>query len=570
MRNSEIAQIFRDIAAILEIKGENPFRVRAYQKAVRILESLPEEVAKISRRGELRKIPGVGEGLAKKIEELLTTEQLAYYDDLKKQIPPGLKELLSIPEVGPKTASLLYKELGINNVGELEKAVKGRRLRGLPGMGEKTEENILRGIALLKKKKGRMLLGKAYPLAHSIIDRLKTLAEVTRISPAGSLRRMKETIGDIDILVTSQEPRRVMQFFAELPEVTEILALGETKSSVIMGEDLQVDLRVVQPGSFGAALQYFTGSKSHNIKLREIAAKRGLKINEYGVFNIKSGQKISGQEEKDIYAALDLPYIPPELREERGEIEAAREGRLPRLVEMKDIQGDLHIHSRWSDGSESIPELAEAAGKMGYQYLAICDHSQSLRVAGGLSPDQRRRQIEEIEKINKKLKDFRVLAGAEVDIHSDGSLDYDDELLAELDLVIASIHSGFKQDRETMTKRIQRAMENKFVHVIAHPTGRLLHEREPYQVDMETLIREAQRTGTFLELNSFPERLDLNDIHCRQAKEAGVMVSLGTDTHHPGQLKMMPYGVATARRGWLEKKDILNVLSLKDLLKKLI
>jgi len=414
-----------------------------------------------------------------------------------------------------------------------------------------------------------MLLGKAYPLAYSIIDRLKNLAEVGRISPAGSLRRMKETIGDIDILVTSQEPRRVMQFFAELPEVTEILALGETKSSVIMGEDLQVDLRVVQPDGFGAALQYFTGSKSHNIKLREIAAKRGLKINEYGVFNTKSGKKIAGMEEKDVYATLDLPYIPPELREERGEIEAAREGKLPRLVERGDIQGDLHVHSRWSDGAESIPELAEAAGEMGYQYIAVCDHSQSLRVAGGLSPAQRRRQVEEIGKINKELKGFRVLAGAEVDIRSDGGLDYDDELLEELDIVIASIHSGFKQDRETMTKRILRAMENKFVHVIAHPTGRLLHEREPYPVDMETLIRAARRTGTFLELNSFPERLDLNDIHCRQAKEAGVMVSLGTDTHHPGQLKMMPYGVATARRGWLEKKDILNVLSLKDLLKKL-
>ena len=569
MRNSEIAQIFQDIADILEIEGENPFRVRAYQKAVRTLESLPEEVEKIYRRGELKKIPGVGEGLAKKIEELLSTGKLAYYDDLKKQVPPGLRELLSIPDIGPKTISLLYKELGISNVRELEKAVKKHRLKDLPGMGEKTEENILRGIELLKRKKERMLLGKAYPLAQSIIERLENLTEVNHISPAGSLRRMKETIGDIDILVTSRSPRRVMEAFSELPEVTEILALGETKSSVIMREGLQVDVRVVEPDSFGAALQYFTGSKSHNIKLRDMAGKRGLKVNEYGVFRIENGEKIAGREEKDVYAALDLLYIPPELREERGEIEAARENNLPRLVDLKDIKGDFHLHSQWSDGLESIPELAGTAGKMGYQYIAICDHSQSLGIAGGLSVDERLQQIEEIREINKKLKGFRVLAGAEVDIRSDGSLDYEEKLLKELDIVIAAIHSGFKQSREVMTGRIVRAMKNRFVHIIAHPTGRLLHEREPYQVDMETLIREARNTGTFLELNAFPARLDLNDVHCRQAKEAGVTVALGTDSHHRGQMETMSYGVATARRGWLETKDILNTLSLKELLKTL-
>ncbi len=569
MRNSEIAQIFQDIAAILEIKGGDPFRVRAYQKVVRTLESLPEEIEKIHQRGELRSIPGVGEGLAKKVEELLATGKLLYYEDLKKQVPSGLVELLSLPEMGPKTASLLYKELGIDNVRELEKAVREHRLKDLPGMGEKTEENIRRGIEFLKKREGRMLLGRAYPLAQSIINHLKNLTAVNRITVAGSLRRMKETIGDIDILVTSRKPRQVMQVFSELPEVTEILALGETKSSVIMGESLQVDVRVVEPDSFGAALQYFTGSKLHNIKLRELAGKRGLKINEYGVFKIKGGEKIAGQEEDDIYATLDLPCIPPELREERGEIEAAQEGKLPQLVELRDIQGDLHVHSRWSDGSESIPELAETARRMGYQYLAICDHSQSLGIAGGLSVEERWRQIEEIRRINKRLKDFRVLAGAEVDIHSDGSLDYEDELLKELDLVIAAIHSGFKQDRETITKRIVKAMENKFVHIIAHPTGRLLHEREPYQIDMKILIREACRTGTCLELNAFPERLDLNDIHCRQAREAGAMIALGTDTHHRGQLKTISYGLATARRGWLEKKDILNSLSLKDLLERL-
>ncbi|MCK4261848.1 DNA polymerase/3'-5' exonuclease PolX [bacterium] len=569
MRNSEIALTFSEIADILEIKGENPFRVRAYQKAVRVLENLPEEIEAIHQKGELEGIQGVGEGIARKIEELLTTGKLQYYEDLKKSVPPGLIELLGIPEVGPKTASLFYKKLGIKNIKDLEKAVKLHRIKDLAGIGEKTEENILRGIEFLKRKHGRMLLGKAYPLAQSIIGALKKLPEVDRISPAGSLRRMKETIGDIDILVTSRKPTKVMEVFISLPQVTGVLASGETKSSVIMGEGLQVDVRVVKPDSFGAALQYFTGSKPHNIKLRELANKRGLKINEYGVFRIKSGKKVAGKEEEDVYAALDLPYIPPELREERGEIEAGQEGSLPELVELKSIKGDLHVHSKWSDGSGTILEMAEAARKLKYRYIAICDHSKSLGVAGGLSEGDLKRQIAEIKKVNEKLHPFRVLAGSEVDIHSDGRLDFEDDILRELDIVIASIHTGFKQDRKTITNRIIKAMENKFVHVLAHPTGRLLHEREPYQVDMEIIIKEAKRTGTFLELNAFPNRLDLNDVHCRRAREGGVMITLGTDSHHKMQLEAMHCGVATARRGWLEDKDILNTLSLKDLLKKL-
>ena len=569
MGNSEIALIFSHIADILEIKGENPFRARAYQKVVRVLESLPEEVEKMYQRGELKNIPGVGEGIARKIEELLITGKLQYYEELKESVPSGLVEILNISEVGPKTASLLYKELGIKSVKDLEKAVRKHRIKDLPGMGEKTEENIRRGIELLKRKKGRMLLGKAYPLAQSIIGSLKKLSEVDRISPAGSLRRMKETIGDIDILVTSKKSAKVMEVFLSLPQVTEALASGETKSSVIMEEGLQVDVRVVKPDSFGAALQYFTGSKLHNIKLRELANKRGLKINEYGVFRIKGGKKVAGEEEEDVYATLDLPYIPPELREERGEIEAGQEGKLPELVELKNIKGDLHVHSKWSDGSQTILEMAEAAREAGYQYIAICDHSKSLGVAGGLSEKDLKRQIAEIKKVNEKLRPFRVLAGSEVDIRSDGRLDFKDDILKQLDIVIASIHTGFKQDREMITNRIIKAMNNKFVHVLAHPTGRLLHEREPYQVDIEAIIKEARRTGTFLELNAFPQRLDLNDVHCRRAKEEGVTISLGTDAHHKMQLEAMHYGVATARRGWLEDKDILNTLPLKDLLKKL-
>ncbi len=567
MRNSEIALIFNQIADILEIKGENPFRVRAYQKVVRVLESLAEEVEEIYQTRELKNIPGVGEGIARKIEELLTTGKLQYYEELKESVPSGLVELLSISEVGPRTASLLHKELGIKSVKDLEKAVRKHRIKDLPGMGEKTEENILRGIELLKRRKGRMLLGKAYPLAQSIIDSLKKLSEVDRISSAGSLRRMKETIGDIDILVTSKKPAKVMEVFLSLPQIAEVLASGETKSSVIMEGGLQVDVRVVKPDSFGAALQYFTGSKPHNIKLRELANKRGLKINEYGVFKIKSGKKVAGRKEEDVYATLNLPYIPPELREERGEIEAGQEGSLPKLISLKSIKGDLHVHSKWSDGSDAIMELAEAARKLKYQYIAICDHSKSLGVAGGLSERDLERQIAEIRKVNEKLHPFRVLAGSEVDIRSDGRLDFEDDILKELDIVIAAIHTGFKQDRETITNRIIKAMKNKFVHVLAHPTGRVLHEREPYQVDMEAIIKEAKRTGTFLELNAFPARLDLNDVHCRRAREEGVMVTLGTDAHHKMQLDSMYYGVATARRGWLEDKDILNTLSLKELLK---
>lgn len=567
MRNLQLAEIFDRVADMLEIKGENSFKVRAYRKVVLTLESLPEDIERIYESGRLRKIPGVGEGIAKKMEELLETGKLEYYEELKKSLPVGLVEMLLVPDVGPKTAKLLYEKLGVKSIDELEKAARAGSVRGIEGMGEKTEGNILRGIELLRRRTGRMLLGTAYQLSQSIIDRLRRMDEVERITTAGSIRRMKETIGDIDILVTSLKPKPVMDVFTNLPGVTQVLAHGDTKSSVIMENQVQVDVRVVKSESFGAALQYFTGSKEHNIKLRELAGKKGLKISEYGVFSVKSGKRIGGKEEEEVYAGVGLPCMAPELREDRGEIEAALNGKLPELIEPGDIRGDLHVHSSWSDGVDTIPEIVESAKKLGYSYVAICDHSESLKIAGGLEKERKLTQIAEIRKLNEKMSGFRILAGAEVDIKGDGTLDYDDEVLEKLDIVVAAIHTGFKQDMETMTSRIIKAMQNKFTNVIAHPTGRLIQMREAYEVDMEKVIEAAGATGTMLELNSFPDRLDLSDVHCREAKEKGVMVSLGTDCHNRVQLEAMRYGVGTARRGWLEKKDVINCLGLKDLMK---
>jgi DNA polymerase (family 10) len=569
MRNKEIAQIFSQIADILEINNENPFRVRAYRNAARIVEGLTEELEKIEQRGGVGEIPGIGAGITAKISELLKTNRLSYYEELKTKTPEGLLAMLNIPEVGPKTVALLKQKLGIENIEQLEKAAREGILQNLPGMGEKTEKNILSGIEFLKHYHGRILLRKAYPLSQSIITLLNKISPIKRISTAGSLRRMKETIGDIDILAASEEPQQVMKAFTSMPLVKDVLAMGETKSSVRVEENIQVDLRVVADESFGAALQYFTGSKSHNIKLRELAHKRGLKINEYGVFRI-SGERIGGKEEDDIYHALTLSYIPPELREGLGEIEAAQQGRgLPRLITHEKIRGDLHVHSDWSDGANSISELATVARRLGYEYLAICDHSKSLTVANGLTEERLRKQIVEIRELNKSFSNFRILCGIEVDIHSDGELDFSDELLSELDIVIAAIHTGFKQGASKITDRIVSAMKNKFVNIIAHPTGRLLGEREGYELDMERLFREAKSTGTALELNAFPQRLDLSDVHCRMAGNAGVSVALGTDAHNVAQLEVMQYGIATARRGWLEEKNIINTLPLNKLLKKL-
>jgi len=569
VRNLELSRIFEQIARILKIKDENPFKIRAYEKVALILENLPIDLDTIYYQGGLNNIPGVGEGIAKKIEEFITTGKLEYYEKLKESIPAGVIELLDIPEIGPKTAKLLYEQLKVDSIEKLEEVVKQHKVKDLPGMGEKSETNILRGIELYKRSKERVPLGLALPLAEEIIKILSKLKEIERINYAGSLRRKKETIGDIDILVASQNPEKVMQTFVSLPQVREVLAKGPTKSSIITKDDIHVDVRVVESKSFGAALQYFTGSKAHNIKLRELAVKKNLKINEYGIFTSRTGQRKGGEEEEEIYQALDLPFIPPELREDWGEIEAAQENKLPQLIERSQIRGDLHLHTTWSDGMHSIREMAEAAKREGYQYIAITEHSQSLKFAGGLTERRLNEQIEEIQKLNQELKDFTILTGIEVDIKSDSSLDFSDEILSKLDVVIAAIHSGFKQESKINTERIIKAMQNKYVHIIAHPTGRLIGFREAYELDMERIMQVAADTGTILELNAHPERLDLNEVYCRMAKEKGLPIAIQTDAHSIEGLSMMDFGIAIARRGWLEERDVINTLPLDKLMSRL-
>jgi DNA polymerase (family 10) len=565
MKNKELADLFEKMADILEFKGENPFKISAYRKASRIIGDLTQDIEEIAESGKLKDVPGIGEGMAQKVVEYLKTGKISKFEEVKKGVPDELIAIMDIPGMGPKTLSMLHKEKGISNLSQLEKASEDGSLLGLFGMGEKKIENIKRGIQLLKQSKGRMNLGLAFPVAKRIVETLRQKTGSKKIEWAGSLRRMKENIGDIDILATGPDKEKIVHAFTHLPEVKEVLASGETKASIIAEGGTQIDLRVVEEDSYGAALQYFTGSKGHNIHLRGIAKAKGIKINEYGVF--KGNKKIAGKEEKDVYRSLGMNWIEPELREDRGEIEAAQEKRLPKLVQESEIKGDLHVHSKWSDGTSEIEEIAQAAQKRGYQYVAICDHSKSLRIAHGLDESRLMKQIEEIDRINEKLKGFQILKGTEVDILTDGKLDFPEKILKKLDIVVAAIHSGFKQDKTKMTKRIVRALENPFVNIIAHPSGRLLGARDPYEVEMDELMEAAKKYGKALEINAYFERLDLDDIHCRKAKETGIRVGIGTDSHHVDQMWMMSLGVAVARRGWLETKDVLNTLSLKEILK---
>jgi DNA polymerase (family 10) len=588
MKNLEISQVFREIANILEIKGGNVFRIRAYEKAAQNIEGLTQNISDYAKEDRLSEIPGIGKDLSQRLKEFLATGKIQVYEDLKKSIPKGLLELLKIPSVGPKTAKLLYEKLKIKNISDLEKALKQNKLKGIFGIKEKTIENILKGINLLKKGRERMTLAMATQVADEFVSSLKKLPEVKKITPAGSLRRQKETVRDIDILIISDKPQKVMDTFVDLAPVKEVLAKGPTKSSVRTKDDIQVDCRVERQKSFGAALLYFTGSKNFNIKLRSIAQKMGLKINEYGVFSAtqrraclpphllrrgrdgqgEGGDKyIAGKTEEEIFKILGLSYIEPELREDTGEIELAKKNQLPRLIRLQDLKGDLHVHSSWSDGSNSTDEIVNACQKRGYSYVAITDHSQGLKVANGLNLFELKKKKAEIERINKNLKNFRVLYGTEVDIDSEGRLDYPDSVMKEFDVVVAAIHSGFKQSREQITKRLVRACQNKYVHIIAHPTGRLWGEREAYEVDFEKLFKVAKDTSTFMEINSFPQRLDLSDLNCRRAKEMGVKLCINTDAHTTEQLDVIKLGIAVARRGWLEKKDVINTLELEDLLK---
>ncbi|MDA8337853.1 MAG: DNA polymerase/3'-5' exonuclease PolX, partial [Nitrospiraceae bacterium] len=568
MKNQEIARIFNEIADLLEIKGENPFRIRAYRRAAQNIEGLPKSVEETPKE-ELLKVPGIGQDLAGKIEEYLKTGRMQAHEELKHEIPEGLLALLSVPSLGPKTSKLLYEKLKIKGIDDLERLASEHKLAGLPGIKEKTEENILKGIEMLKRGKERQPLGKVLPIANDILEHLKKKAPVDRIDLAGSLRRWKDTIKDIDILATSDNPKEVMKVFVHLPHVKDVLMHGPTKSTVIIHEDLQVDLRVVEKESYGAAMAYFTGSKEHNIRLREMAMKKGLKINEYGIFREKDNKKIGGEKEEDVYRILGLPYIPPELREDQGEIEAAQEGKLPKLVALNDIKGDLHVHSKWSDGSHTFDQLVDAARGYGYSYIAITDHSKGLGIARGLTGERLLEQKKEIDAVNKKLKGFMIIHGVEVDIRSDGGLDISDDVLKELDIVVASIHSGFKQPKKQLTYRMVSAMKNPYVSIIAHPTGRLIGERDAYDVDMDEVLTVAKKTGTAIEINAYPLRLDINDTYAKRAKGMGIPIVIATDTHVTNQFDYMRYGISIARRGWLEKDDVLNTLAVDKLLKRL-
>ena len=565
MKNFEIARLFGQMADVLEIKGDNPFRIRAYRRAAQNLETLSEDVETLARQARLEEIPGVGADLAGKIAEYLQTGRIKEIDAAKRGIPRGVIDLMNVPGIGPKTARLLYEREGITGVARLEALAHAGKLRGLQGIQAKTEANILKGIALVRGGQGRMPLGRALPLGRELVRELERVAGVKEILLAGSLRRMKETIGDIDLLATSTAPAKVMQAFVGLPQVAEVLERGETKASIRHREGIQVDIRVVEPACFGAALAYFTGSKQHNIRIREMAVKKGLKISEYGVFRVSTGRRVAGATEEDVYRAVGLPWIPPELREDAGEVEAAQQGTLPELVKLEDIKGDLHCHTKASDGHQTIEELIAAAERRGYDYVAVSDHSPSARVAGGLAVDELDAHVKKIRAAQAKHPRITVLAGTECDIRPDGSLDYPDRVLARLDLVVVAVHGAFKQSRREMTQRICRALENPHVKVLAHPTGRLIGERAPYDVDLDRVFQTAKRLGKAVEINSYPTRLDLNDVHARRARDLGALIAVDTDAHMLDHLDAIQLGVATARRAWLAKDQIVNTWPLERL-----
>lgn len=570
MKNSEVAQVFQDIADLLELKGETPFKIRAYQKAVRSIGQLPVGLEQLRQEGKLRQIPGIGEAIEKKIVELLTTGRLKYYEDLRSEFPPGIISLLQVPGVGPKTAMRLSTELGIGSVEELEAAIVDGRVEGLHRLGEKTAENILHHLRSIRTKEQRIPIGTALPLAEDIMMSLQQNSRIQNLTPAGSLRRFWETIGDIDLMGTADDAEKVIDAFTRLAQVKEVLAKGGTKASVLTHGDLQVDLRVVEHEAFGSLLQYFTGNKQHNITLRERGQRQGLKLSEYGITTIQNGRLETFATEEGFYNRLGLQLIPPELREGQHEIERAEEHSIPQLVELSDLKGDLHVHTDWSDGHDSIEAMAIAASKLGYQYLAVTDHSRGLGIAHGLNEERLRAQMSEIRKLNERLDKIRILCGIEVNIRADGSLDLPDEILSELDVVVAAVHSSLGQEQERMTQRVLRAIENPNVDLIAHPTCRLLGQREPIALDLETIFRAAARTSTALEINGMPDRLDLRDIHIFRARDLGVRLALGTDAHSTEHLKYIRFGVGIARRGWCEAKDLLNTLPAEELLASLV
>ncbi|HUV45444.1 MAG TPA: DNA polymerase/3'-5' exonuclease PolX [Dehalococcoidia bacterium] len=567
MKNTAIAKVFSDIADLLELKSENAFKIRAYQKAARAIEHYPKEIRIMLDDGEnLRNIPGVGEAIAKKTTELVTTGKLGYYENLKAEFPEGITNLLAIPGIGPKTANRLSSELGISSVDALEQAIHDGRVAKLFRLGDKTANNILQQIQALRRKDQRIPIGEALPIVEQILGSLRSVPGVRNLTYAGSLRRFRETLGDIDLMGTADNAREVIDTFVSLPHVGQVLAQGSTKASAIVSGGLQVDLRMVEHDSFGSLLQYFTGSKQHNISLRERGRRQGLKLSEYGITDLATDKLEKFALEEGFYRRLGLQYIPPELREAQGEVERAEQGTLPKLVELSDIKGDLHMHTDWSDGHNSLEEMALAAKNLGYQYIAITEHSGGRGIAHGLDVERLRKQIAEIRALNERLDGIRVFSGIEVDIRADGSLDLPHEILSGLDIVIGAVHSAMNQSEERMTKRVLGAIENPDVDVIAHPTCRLLGEREPVAIDLEAIFKAAVKNNKVLEINAMPDRLDLNDVHTFRARELGIKLAIETDAHSVAHLGFMRFGVSVARRAWCEPQHILNALPLEELL----
>jgi len=567
MKNQELVKILNDIARYLYM-DKVPFKPQAYEKVALSLQSMEEDVAELYKKGgreALFQITGVGEGLADVIEEYLKKGKVRIYEEYKRKLPINLDELTRIEGLGTRKARTLYQKLGIKTVKDLEKAVKAHKIAPLFGFGEKTEKNILEGIDFLKRDKGRFLLSEILPTVKEIMAKLQNMKEVKKISIAGSLRRMKETIGDADLLVVSDKPHKVMDFFVSLPGIEKVWGKGSTKASIRMKQGFDIDLRIVPEKSYGAALQYFTGSKEHNVKTRIIAIGKGLKLNEYGLF--RGSKMVASKTEEDIYKAIGVPCVPPEIREDQGELDLKE---VPDLVELKDIKGDLHVHSDWDGGINSIADLAKEAMKKGYEYIGISDHTKFLRIEYGLNEKQLLEEKKEIEKINEKFRkqgiNFRVLQGCETNILDDGSVDIKDEVLSQLDYVIAGVHSQMKMPKDQMMARIIKAMQNPNIDIISHPTGRVLKRREEYQIDFDKILQVAKQTQTILEINASPDRLDLKDTNIRKAKEAGVKMIINTDTHQKEQLDQMEYGIAQARRGWAEPKDIINTLPVEKLL----
>ena len=566
VHNTDIADIFDEIADFLEIEGENPFRIRAYRNAARTLSGLGSELKDMVADGEeLTRLPGIGKELAAKIHEILETGTAQALIKLRQRVPQTVIEMLKLPGLGPKRVRMLYQDLKIENLAQLSEAARQGRIRALEGFGEKIEKAIFQAVEARAQKEKRFKIAAVKPILDRLIDFMKKVPGVIDASAAGSYRRCRETVGDLDILVSARKTSPVMKRFLEYEEIAEVLSGGTTRSSVVLQSGLQVDLRLVAKSSFGAAMQYFTGSKDHNVGIRRLGQQQGLKINEYGVFRFE--KPVAGKTEESVYQSVGLPYIPPELRENRGEIEAARDNRLPELVELKDLKGDLHIHTHATDGHNSLEEMALSAKKHGLKYIAVTEHSDRLKVAGGLDPPRLMQQIDEIERLNERLKGIQILKGLEVEILKDGTLDLPDAVLARLDLVVGTVHSHYNLPLEKQTERILRAMDRRYFTMLAHPTGRLIDEREPYAVDMTRIIHKARARGCFLELNSNPRRLDLYDIYCQVAKAEGVLVSINSDAHSINDFNYLAFGVGQARRGWLEKGDVLNTRPLAQLRK---